>query len=145
MDIEIMYDRLIPGFMGTGCFYDDSFVWTDARPQPTEQECLDEWVVYQAEEAIKANNITAYTTYHTALAAGYTHTDTYVYYCNERATTDLVKVLTLFDLDPSEPVTVITLDGTIRDLTYAEFEVLAKAIGNHQYSLRKAYWAALQR
>lgn len=145
MDYALLLDRLVPTPQYGGVPNTPTFQWNDVRPEPTEIELADEHVVFLAEEAIKANNVSAYNTYNAAIHSGYTHTDGYVYYCNERATTDMVKVITLFDLDPAEPVIVITLNGTIRELTYAAFELLAKAIGNHQYSLRKAYWASLQK
>ena len=144
-DKAAMVMRLIPNPLYKGCWYDDSIVWEDTRTKPTEQELADEWVVYQAEEAIKVNNKQVHEDHILALNSGYLHTDGYVYHCSENATIDMVKVLTLFDLDPNEPVTVVTLDGSIRDLTIVEFRALGKALGNYQYSLRKIYWNALQR
>ena len=145
MDYTLLYERLIPGAEYYGVPGEAGFTWTDSRPEPTEQELTDEWVVYLEEVAIKENNEAAYIEYTGLLDAGYEHTDGFVYYCTEAATTDMMKVLTLFDLDPKEPVTIITLDGTIRDLTWLEFRKLTKEIGNYQYTLRKTYWSQLQR
>ena len=145
MDYALLYGRLVPQPEYRGKPGSVSFNWTDARPEPTQAELDAEWEVYQTEESIKANNVAAYQAHEEALKAGYLHSDGYTYHCSEAATIDMVKVLTLFDLDPNEPVTVVTLDGTIRDLSIADFRALGTAIGNYQYSLRKTYWAALQR
>jgi len=145
MDLALVYSRLVPGFECKGVLGHPNFKWQDSRTEPTEAEVDAEWIVYQSEIDIKANNVAAYETHEEALKNGYLHNDGYTYHCSESATIDMVKVLTLFDLDPNEPVTVVTLDGTIRDLSIADFRILGKAIGNYQYSLRKTYWAALQR
>lgn len=143
MDYANIYSRLVPGYTGTGCFQNQSFVWTDARVQPTEEECLAEQEVYELEEAVKLNNIEAHERYIATLDLGYLHTDSNTYYCDERATSDLTKVLTLYNLDPSEPVFVILRNNTPASMTYVEFVAMAKAVGQYQYNTRKILWSEL--
>jgi len=139
-----MICRLVPGAQWTGCWYDDSVVWNDDRPIPSEEAIEAENVVYEEEKAQDLSAKAALKTHDDALNAGYVHTDGCTYHCDEAATTDMVKCLTLFGLDHEEPLPVIDMDGNIHMLSIGELQTLAKAIGQYQYGLRVDLWSALR-
>lgn len=131
---------LIPSPKYQGCWYDDSIVWLDERPFPTTEEINQRYIEEVANDDIKINNSTVGAAYYTALSEGYEHTDGNLYYCDERATTDMVKALSLFGLDSEEPLPVIDMHGNVHSLYIDDFRTLAAAIGRYQYGLRMVYW-----
>lgn len=136
--------QLIPGAKYTGCWYDDSITWLDERPIPTEAEINQKYIDLEREKDKEINNNTVGMEYYAALEDGYLHTDGYLYYCNERATSDMVKALTLFGLDTEEPLPIIDMHGNVHQLYIDDFRTLAAAIGRYQYGLRLVYWSKLQ-
>ena len=144
MDLAIVYSILVPNFKGSGCFYDNSFIWKDSRPQPTEEECEATWKKYADEEARKENNKNAYKTYEAALNSGYLHTDGIIYHCSETATLDYVKLVTLLDIELKEPVILRTFNGIIIELSYTDFKLMAVEVGKYQYALRLKLWSNLR-
>ena len=136
--------RLVPLARYTGCWYDDSIVWQDARPIPSDEEIEAEYINWQHEIALEDRAKMAVKTHDDALKAGYLHIDGCRYHCDEAATTDMVKCLTLFGLDHEEPLPVIDIAGEIHMLTIGELQGLAKAIGQYQYGLRVDLWSALR-
>ena len=144
MDLAIVYSRLVPGYRGHGCFYDDSFKWLDERPKPTREECRTEWELYCKEVERKEIYKNAHIKYETALNSGYLHTDGITYHCSEAATLDYVKLVTLLDIALDEPVRLLTFDGTPREMTYADFRIMAVAVGQYQYALRLTLWDTIK-
>ena len=143
MDRVLMWGRLRPAPKFGGCEYDNSLVWKDERPEPTQAEMEAEWEVWLAEKAKKESNKEAERIHNEALNAGMVYEGSR-YHCDSNATTDLVKALTLFGLDYEEPMPVIDMDGQIHMMTIAEVQDLAKAIGQYQYKLRIDLWQSLQ-
>lgn len=134
---------LLPGAKYSGCWYDDSIVWEDDRPFPAPREINQRYMEWVMAEAILENNRIAWERHHTALDNGFLHTDGVKYYCTERATDDMVKVLVLFSLDPTEPVYVLTYDNTPTSMSLDDFKILAVAVGRYQYRLRQTLWFEL--
>jgi len=135
--------QLIPDAQYSGCWYDDSVVWTDERPIPSQEEINQKYIEITTAADTTSNNSLAGADYCAALVAGYEHTDGNIYYCDERATTDMVKALTLFGIDTEEPLPVIDMNGNIHQLFIDDFRTLAAAIGRYQYGLRLVYWSKL--
>lgn len=46
---------LVPDPLYEGCWYDDSIVWLDERPMPSEQEIQDEYDRQQGESTLESN------------------------------------------------------------------------------------------
>jgi len=135
--------QLVPDAQYTGCWYDDSVVWLDERPIPSEAEINQQWIENTEASDKYENNKAATEDYYAALATGYEHTDGNLYYCDERATNDMVKALSLFGIDSGEPLPVLDKNGNVHSLFIDEFRALAAAIGRYQYGLRMVYWSKL--
>lgn len=115
----------------------------DGNSKPSEAEINQKWIETIEASNKAVNNSLAEEEYYDALEAGYTHTDGNLYYCTERATNDMVKALTLFGINNSEPLPIIDMNGGIHQLYIDDFRALASAIGKYQYGLRLVYWSKL--
>lgn len=135
--------QLLPGAKYSGCWYDDSIMWKDERPIPSEEDIQEAYELEQEEKNKEKNKKTVAKEHNDALEAGYLHTDGYLYYSSESATNDMCKALTLHDLDSEEPLPVIDMNGIVHPLTIDEFKELGIAIGRHQYGLRLVLWTKL--
>lgn len=143
MDLALIWDRLVPGTQYEGIPGTPSFMWMDERPQPTMAEVEAEWEVIQAEEAKKAANAQAFENYSRLVALGYDHNGK-TYNCDDAFTTDLVKMVMLTQLQPEEPVYLITRGGEVVSMSVDDFKAFAVALGYYAYTLRQAYWAAIK-
>ena len=143
IDLHIVFHRLIPNFKFTGCFYNDSWEWTDERPQPSKEECDAEWAVYLNEISIVSNNKNALVEYKNTLNQGI-DIDGIRYFCDDNATTDLAKIIGLLHVGFTEMIALITYDGSIVKMTAQKFKETAKIIGEHYYSVKQIYWDKLQ-
>jgi len=142
-EIGIVVSRLVPGMKYEGCFTDNTQVWKDERPFPSQEVIEAEYLVWLAEKAKKANIKAAEATYNTAMEAGYTDDNGITWYCNERAIMDLAMMVILNTLDETEPVYVLSLSHGVQELAYVQFKALAVAIGRHAYGLRHNLWGAI--
>lgn len=143
MEWFLVSEYLVPNPSYEGTHKDDSFVWTDDRPYPSQAEINQAEIEYTELEDKKAGAKAAKNAYEAALAQGYTHTDGVTYYANERAVMDLCMVTVLNTLEEDEPVYIMTMSHGIVSMPLSDFRDLAILIGRHTYSLRQDYWEAL--
>lgn len=126
----------------SGCWYDDSIVWEDERPFPTEEEINAKYKEWKKEEDRKKHNKKALDKYNTSIDKGYLHTDGNTYACNDKGITDMALLSTLIHLKPNTPLTYFTLKGKVVKLTVGELNDLAIECGSHHYLLRQEYWGS---
>jgi hypothetical protein len=142
-EVGIIVSRLVPGMRYSGCFTDNTQVWLDDRPFPSQEDIEAEYVVWLAEQA-KAETIKqAHAEYYAATEAGYIDANGITWYCNERATMDLAMMVVLNTLDETEPVYIMSMSHGVQELTYIQFKALAVEIGRHAYGLRHNLWGAI--
>lgn len=144
IDYAFMFHRLVPGAKYANIPFAPAFRWLEESiPCPTIEECEAEWQVFLAEQAKEEANAQAYADYVAAVEAGFNYNGV-VYDCDDKFTTDLVKMVMLTQLDPEEPVYLMDKAGNVRTMSCDAFKVFASALGYYAYGLRQQYWSSLQ-
>ena len=135
--------KLIPGAKFRGCWYDNSIVWLDERPMPSDEDIQIEYDKWKAEELKKVEDEVARGNFNSLMARGYKHTDGFTYRCDKEGLVDLSLAFDLLQLNPYEPVYMLTLDRKPLVKTPDEFKEVAEAIGHYHYEKRREYWNAI--
>jgi hypothetical protein len=132
--------ELVPNCKWSGLrFGAENFKWLDKRPFPTEAEIQVAYTEFKAKNEAEKNYDTALKKYTTTLEEGYVY-EGVRYYCNDKGTDDLVKALTLYNLNVKGPIPVLDMDGVIHRLKINEFRKMASALGSYQYEVRMTFW-----
>ena len=131
---------LLPLPKYSGCWYDNSIVWEDERPYPSQEEIDERYLEYITAKNKKENNKKVWEDHDKLLAEGFVYTDGVRYRCDANATIDIVKILILYDLDPKDIVYSSTYDNTPTEMSIDDFKLLSIEIGKYQYLRRQELW-----
>lgn len=135
--------QLVPGAKYEGAWTNDTAVWKDERPIPSDAEIQAYYEAWQAGEDKKHAISQAHAEYYAAIEAGFTDGNGITWYSNERAVMDLAMMVVLNTLDETEPVYIMSMSHGIQEMTYVQFKALAVTIGRYVYGLRHNLWGAI--